>query len=68
MADDGERPPSFLNHGAFTVLVFVVAVVGLMTTSDLDLGGPPLAAFAIGFSIFVAFYYVSMWVGWLFLQ
>lgn len=68
MAGQEERPPPFLRHGAFAVLVFVVAVSVLLVTSDLDLGGPPLIAFGVGFAVFVKVFFVSMWVGWLFFE
>lgn len=68
MAEEGERPPPFLRHGAFATLVFVVAVTVLLATSDLDLGGPPLVGFAVGFVVFVKTYFLSMWIGWLFLR
>lgn len=66
MEGEGERPPAFLRHGAYTTVAFVVIVSLLLAASDLDLGGPPLVAFAAGFVVFVKIYFLSMWVGWLF--
>lgn len=66
MAEE-RRPPAFLRHGAYTVVVFLLAVTALLTASDLDLQGPPLVAFAAGFLVFMTTYFLSMWVGWLFL-
>ncbi len=68
MAGERRGPPPFLRHGAYAVVVFVIAITVLLTTSGLDLRGPPLAAFAVGFSVFVAIYYASMWLGWAFLE
>ncbi|PSP75748.1 hypothetical protein BRC81_15340 [Halobacteriales archaeon QS_1_68_20] len=66
MAGEGRGPPPFLRHGAYTVVVFVLAVSALLTTSDLGLGGPSLVAFGAGFVVFMSTYFFAMWVGWLF--
>lgn len=68
--DDADAPgrPPFLRYGAFTVGVFVVAVTAVRSLSGLDLRGPQLATFAAGFAIFMAIYFFSMWVAWLYFE
>ena len=49
-----------LAMGAFTLLLFVLAVGIVSATSPSGVGRLELAGFAIGFSLFVAIYFVSM--------
>jgi hypothetical protein len=68
LGGDHEQVPPFLRHGVFTVAVFVVAVSAVLAVSDGDMQGAPLVGFSVGFSVFMAFYFVSMYVAWLFLR
>jgi hypothetical protein len=60
--DDGSVP-AFLSYGIFTVLVFGVAVTALVQLSSVDVQGATLIAFTVGFSVFMAVYFGSMWIG-----
>jgi hypothetical protein len=42
-----------------------VAVAALAAFTSVDVGGPTLVAFTVGFLVFMTVYFVSMWVGWL---
>jgi hypothetical protein len=64
-ADDEEPMPPFLRYGIFTVVVYGVAVAALAAFTSVDVGGPTLVAFTVGFLVFMTVYFVSMWVGWL---
>ena len=67
-AEDEESMPPFLQHGLFAVVVFVVAMSAVVWTADGDVQGTPLVAFSVGFTIFMGFYFFSMYVAWLFLE
>ncbi len=49
-----------LAMGAFTLLLFVLAVAIVSATSPSGVGRLELAGFAIGFALFVGIYFVSM--------
>lgn len=66
--DGRERLPPFLLHGLLTVGIFVVAMSAMVYLSDGDVQGPALVTFSVGFSVFMTFYFVAMYVGWLFLR
>ena len=63
---DEESMPPFLWYGIFTVVVYAVAVTALVAFSSVDVQGPTLLAFTVGFLRFMTAYFASMWVGWLF--
>jgi hypothetical protein len=65
-----ERPrwPPFLRHGLFAVAVFVVAMSAVVYGSAGDVQGPTLVAFSVGFTVFMTFYFFSMYVAWLFME
>ena len=65
---DDERWPPFLPHGAFAVAVYVVAVSVVVAASDGGAEGVPLLTFSVGFTVFMSFYFLSMYVAWLFLE
>lgn len=65
---DDETMPAFLRYGIFTVGVYVVAIGLLVSSPSVDVQGPSLVAFTVGFSLFMTVYFGSMWVGWLFLD
>lgn len=59
--------PPFFRYGLFTVGVYAGAVVAVAQLSSVDVGGPTLVAFTVGFLVFMTSYFVAMWVGWLYL-
>lgn len=68
MASEGrEEMPPFLQYGIFTVAVYGVAVTALVGLSSVNVEGPALVAFTVGFLVFMTVYFASMWAGWLFL-
>lgn len=68
VADDGEPMPAFVRYGIFTVVVYAAAVGALVGLPSVDVQGPSLVAFTVGFSIFMTVYFGSMWAGWLFFR
>jgi hypothetical protein len=64
---DEESMPPFLRYGIFTVVVYGVAVSALSELSSVDVGGPTLVAFTVGFLVFMTTYFAAMWAGWLYL-
>ena len=68
--EDGheESMPPFLRYGILTVVVYGVAVTALVELSSVDVQGPTLVAFTVGFLVFMTVYFGSMWLGWLFLD
>lgn len=65
-ADDEEPMPAFFRYGIFTVVVYAVVMAALTLLSSVDVGGPTLIAFTVGFLVFMTVYFASMWAGWLF--
>jgi len=66
VADDAEEEmPPFLRYGIFTVVVYAVAVTLLVRGTAVDVGGPTLVAFTVGFLLFMTTYFAAMWAGWL---
>lgn len=65
-AAEGEPMPAFVSYGIFMVVVYAVAIGALVGLSSVDVQGPSLVAFTVGFSVFVTVYLGSMWAGWLF--
>jgi hypothetical protein len=63
--DEEESMPPFLRYGLFTVGVYAGAMAAVARLSSVDVGGPTLVAFTVGFLVFMTVYFVSMWVGWL---
>lgn len=61
-----EELPAFVRHGIFTVVVYAVVMTGLVSRIDPD--GTTLVTFTAGFSVFLTAYFLSMYVGWLFLR
>jgi hypothetical protein len=72
MADDGatgeESMPAFLRYGVFTIVVYVAVMAALDALTAVPVGGETLVAFTVGFSLFMASYFVAMWVGWVLLD
>lgn len=67
--DERDEPmPPFLKHGFLAVVVYAVAMSAVIALSDGDVQGMPLVAFSVGFTIFMGFYFFSMYVAWLFLD
>lgn len=66
MASRREELPAFVRHGIFTVVVYAVVMTGLVSQIDPD--GATLVTFTAGFSIFLTAYFLSTYVGWLFLR
>ncbi|MFA9518398.1 hypothetical protein ACERIT_14500 [Halopenitus sp. H-Gu1] len=52
----------YLLSGAFSLLVFFVALVGLAYFVPGGLGRRRLAGFVVGFLLFVATYFIAMWI------
>ena len=50
----------YVASGAFAILVFVVAIVVLVTRTSIDLVSGTVATFSVGFLLFMAVYFAAM--------
>lgn len=66
--EDDEPMPAFVSYGIFTVVVYALAIGVLVGLPSVDVQGPSLVAFTVGFTVFMTVYFGSMWAGWLFFQ